>query len=131
MATCPRCNRRVAKRFCPALDVQICAVCCARDRMLEIHCPETCQYLISGRESAVAREKEIRTREAERLSKPLPSLSRREVQLVQIIEWAIVRAQRELYQSITDAEILASVQNALKNMQTQDSGIIYEHREFS
>lgn len=131
MATCPRCNRRAAKRFCPALDVQICAVCCARDRMLEIRCPETCQYLISGRDSAVARERELRTREAERHSNPLPSLSRREVQLVQIVEWAIVRAQREAYHNIADSDILTSVQNALKNLQTQDAGIIYEHREFS
>jgi hypothetical protein len=99
--------------------------------MLEIRCHETCSYLISGRENAIAREKEIRTREAERLSKPLPSLSRREFELVQLVEWAIVRAQREVYPNLADSEILGSVQNALKNLETQDAGIIYEHREFS
>src|SRR5262245_48717477 len=131
MANCPRCNKRSAKRFCPALDTTICTVCCARDRMLEIRCPESCQYLISGRENAVAREKELRSKESERVVKPAPPLTRRELEFVYVIEWNIVKTQREAYQNIEDHQLLAAVQNAVKNLETEDSGIIYEHREFS
>src|SRR5262245_20255746 len=49
MATCPLCSERAAKRFCPAKDVQICAVCCGTKREVEIDCPSSCSYLKASR----------------------------------------------------------------------------------
>ena len=43
--TCPLCRKRPAKRACPALGQEICTVCCATKRLVEIQCTEDCRYL--------------------------------------------------------------------------------------
>src|SRR5215475_14120666 len=49
MATCPLCSERAAKRYCPAKDDRICAVCCGTKREIEIDCPSSCAYLKASR----------------------------------------------------------------------------------
>jgi hypothetical protein len=49
MATCPLCSTRPAKRYCPAKDAHICAVCCGSKREVEIDCPSSCPYLKASR----------------------------------------------------------------------------------
>src|SRR5262249_22397417 len=49
MATCPLCSQRSAKRYCPAKDVEICAVCCGTKREIEIDFPSSCGYLKASR----------------------------------------------------------------------------------
>jgi hypothetical protein len=49
MARCPLCRERSAKRFCPAKQTTICAVCCGTKREVEIDCPSSCIHLQSGR----------------------------------------------------------------------------------
>ena len=48
MARCPLCSERSAKRFCPAKDAEICAVCCGTHREIDIDCPSTCVHLKAG-----------------------------------------------------------------------------------
>src|SRR5688572_5304876 len=45
MATCPLCNERPTKRYCPAKEAQICSLCCGVKREIEIDCPSGCVYL--------------------------------------------------------------------------------------
>jgi hypothetical protein len=45
---CPICEKRPAKRFCPAQGEKICAVCCGREREVTIDCPQDCSYLITA-----------------------------------------------------------------------------------
>ncbi|MBN2057110.1 hypothetical protein JW905_19445 [bacterium] len=45
MSTCTLCQSRKAKRHCPALDRGICSICCAKQRLVDIECPEDCRYL--------------------------------------------------------------------------------------
>jgi hypothetical protein len=40
---------RPGKRYCPAKQVQICAVCCGMKREVEIDCPTSCTYLQASR----------------------------------------------------------------------------------
>jgi len=47
---CPLCGTRRARRRCPALDKQICAVCCGTKRLVQISCPSDCTWLLSARE---------------------------------------------------------------------------------
>src|SRR5688572_28336401 len=47
---CPLCHTRKARRACPALGQQICAVSCATKRVIESTCPSDCVYLASARE---------------------------------------------------------------------------------
>jgi hypothetical protein len=45
---CPLCEKRPAKRFCPAKGEKICAVCCGREREVTIDCPPSCAYLVTA-----------------------------------------------------------------------------------
>lgn len=45
MKKCTRCDKRKAKRFCPAVGESICSLCCGQMREKEVHCPTSCPYL--------------------------------------------------------------------------------------
>jgi hypothetical protein len=42
---CPICETRKPRRFCPAMQAEICTVCCATGREETIDCPIDCEYL--------------------------------------------------------------------------------------
>ncbi len=132
MPLCPQCNKRPAKRFCPALKTKICAICCARERMIELACPESCPYLVDARVSAGKRESALRAKEAITVTASDVTLNERALTSLEAIELAIVNAQRGVgspaIHHIDDAEILAAIQNTIKNLETEESGLIYEHR---
>jgi hypothetical protein len=46
--SCPICEKRPTKRFCPAKGEKICAICCGRERETTIDCPSDCSYLIAA-----------------------------------------------------------------------------------
>ena len=48
--TCPICEHRKAKRFCPARAETICAVCCGTEREVTIDCPANCPHLVTSRQ---------------------------------------------------------------------------------
>ena len=48
--TCPICNKRKVKRFCPARGEDICSVCCGTEREVSIDCPSDCPHLVASRE---------------------------------------------------------------------------------
>jgi len=130
MVLCHICNKRPGKRVCPAVGGNICAICCARDRMIELACPDTCGYLISAREHAKAREGEIISRQfAEMGIKFNPN--RVHMTLGIAVDEAVIAIQRESYKDIDDTEILAAIENAIKNIETAGTGLIYEHKEAS
>jgi hypothetical protein len=49
MASCPLCSERAGKRYCPAKESQICAICCGSKREIEIDCPASCVHLQASR----------------------------------------------------------------------------------
>ena len=130
MPVCPRCNKRPAKRFCPALRTKICAICCARERMIELACPETCSYLIEARTSASQRELTLRQKETADDPRDL-RLTERALFALDGIQRAIVNSQRGIgmtaFHDLADAEMGAAIENTLKNLETEESGLIYEH----
>lgn len=130
MALCPVCNKRAAKRYCPALRTKICPVCCAEERMIELACPESCQYLRAGRAQTAEREREFRTKEAAE-GRFMPEISQRLLPALYAVDSAIVAAQRDKnahLSDLTDAEVLDAVETTIKNLETEESGLIYEHR---
>src|SRR5262245_52129795 len=54
LVTCPLCGARRARRACPALGHEICAICCGTKRLTEIQCPSDCVYLAAAREHPAA-----------------------------------------------------------------------------
>jgi hypothetical protein len=131
MPACPRCSKRPAKRSCPAVRTKICAVCCARERMIELACPESCSYLIEARTNSSQREMALRRKEAADSPSDL-TLNEQGLVSLDAIERAIVNAQRGIggaaFRGLDDSEILAAVENTIKNIETEESGLIYEHR---
>lgn len=127
MAQCIRCGKRAAKRFCPALNTKICALCCARERMMELACPESCQYLQEARDQTMERERAIRTKELMAEGKTRFDVDRRALEAVFRIYDAIAYAHRETFHDLKDIDIAMAVENLIKNLETEDSGLIYEH----
>jgi hypothetical protein len=99
--------------------------------MIELACPETCSYLIEARTSASQREMALRRKEAAANPRDL-TLNDRALSALDAIERAIVNVQRGVggvgFDDLADDEILAAVENAIKNLETEESGLIYEHR---
>src|SRR5271166_5335763 len=48
--SCPLCNVRKEKRFCPAVHGRICPQCCGEQREVTLDCPSDCPYLQQARE---------------------------------------------------------------------------------
>lgn len=100
--------------------------------MIELACPESCHYLQSAREQAARREVELRAREMEAEGKSLSAITERIIAINYIIEKAIVESHRSTegipMRDLDDREALAAVQNAIKNLEIEESGLIYEER---
>jgi len=48
--SCPICEIRKEKRFCPAIHGRICPQCCGEQREVTLDCPSDCVYLLQARE---------------------------------------------------------------------------------
>ena len=48
--SCAICEKRKAKRFCPAVHGRICPQCCGEQREVTLDCPSDCPYLRQARE---------------------------------------------------------------------------------
>ncbi|MCU1303975.1 MAG: hypothetical protein JWQ87_4259 [Candidatus Sulfotelmatobacter sp.] len=48
--SCPICQVRKEKRFCPAVHGRICPQCCGEQREVTLDCPSDCPYLQQARE---------------------------------------------------------------------------------
>jgi hypothetical protein len=124
MARCPLCTERSAKRFCPAKQTSICAVCCGTKREVEIDCPSSCAYLKSGRSyesetkpldpDVVARAKSFRPNFVEEYGPVLEILGRAVAEERQRSPWIVDRDVMEVYRALS------------ATMKTLSSGIHYE-----
>ncbi len=99
--------------------------------MIELRCPESCQYLNIARSETAQRENELRGKELFEEGRMPHDLNRRERGIVDEIFDAIARTHRGLngpgMGDLIDAEIFDALENAIKNLETETSGIIYEH----
>lgn len=124
MARCPLCSERSAKRYCPAKQTTICAVCCATKREVEIDCPGSCVHLKSGRSydaersqldpEIVARAKPFNQHFLNEYGPLLELLSR------------VVAEERLTSPWLLDADVKKVYEALSATMKTLDSGIFYE-----
>lgn len=98
--------------------------------MIELACPESCSYLIEARATASQRERLLLRKEAETNPRDL-RMTERALLALNIIEEAIVHTQRGIsgpaIRDLNDAETIDALENAIKNAETEESGLIYEH----
>lgn len=100
--------------------------------MIELACPESCPYLVDARTTASNRQSALPPKETTALGAPDLRLNERGMISLNAIERAIVNVQRGIGTSalrdLDDTEILSAVENTIKNLETEESGLIYEHR---
>jgi hypothetical protein len=124
---CVLCNQKKAKRFCPAKNDQICASCCGEKRVLEIDCPESCEYLKMGREREAEdygrRLRSLNSTAQERVRKVL--MERQDV--VAHLEY-VLSQQRRQSRYLTDKEVKQALDILLENYTTEDKGVLYERK---
>ena len=131
MTVCPLCNQRKAKRACPALGKQICAVCCGTKRLVEISCPADCGYLAAARThppAVVARQQEM---DRALLLPLMQGLSERQARLFLLLAAVVARHQSEMLQSLVDEDIVEASGALASTFETAGRGIIYEHQPAS
>lgn len=122
--TCPICERRKPRRFCPAKGESICPPCCGAERESSIDCPSDCPYLVAARRyedehrqpPAELPYKEVRI-EHEFVHQHEPFIASLSYQL-----GLLARNNR----SLADPDIQAALQALVETYRTLESGIYYE-----
>ena len=122
---CAVCNQRKAKRPCPAKGSSICSLCCGEKRVLELNCPETCEYLKAGREHESAEfSRRLRSQDPARQEKSRRILTENQ-DAVAHLEYTIAQ-QRLLSRDLSDDDVAQAVHMLLDAYRTEDKGILYE-----
>jgi hypothetical protein len=129
--SCPLCTQRKARRACPALQQQICAVCCATKRLTEIACPPDCAYLASAREHPPAAAVRQQHRDAALVMRLVQDFNQRQSELLFVVARALISYEPPPFQSLNDADIAEAVSALAATSETAGRGVIYEHRAAS
>jgi hypothetical protein len=128
---CPVCHQRKAKRACPALGKQICAVCCGTKRLVEIACPADCGYLSTARThppAIIQRQQEL---DRAMLLPLLQDLSERQARLFLMFAGVTSRHRPEALQKLIDEDIAQAAGALASTLETAAKGIVYEHQPAS
>jgi hypothetical protein len=122
---CILCEQRKAKRFCPAKNNSICPQCCGEKRILEIDCPESCEYLHTGRTHEVkAYIRHLHNAD------PLKQEKHRRVldsyaDIVAHLENALAD-ERLRAKQLADKDVAEALDLLVDTYQTEDRGVLYE-----
>ena len=128
---CPLCGTRRARRGCPALGQQICAVCCGTKRLVQIQCPSDCTWLASAREHPPAVLARQQQRDVALLVQFMRDFSQRQSQLFFLINTFLVRYEPPEFQALLDADVAEAATALAGTLETASRGVIYEHRPAS
>lgn len=128
---CPLCGQRTARRACPAVGHQICAVCCGTKRLTLINCPSDCGYLASAREHPAAAVVRKRQRDVGLVVHAMRDLSQRQARLFLAVSRFIARYQAPELQPLLDADVGEAAAALAVTFETSARGVIYEHRPAS
>ena len=123
--TCPLCRTRKAKRTCPAVGQQICTVCCATKRLVEIACPPTCIYLTTGQRHPAATVKRQQERDLAVLLTALGRLSEPQLQIFFVIHAFISRFAPDGL-SLVDSDVAEAAGALATSFETASRGVLYE-----
>jgi hypothetical protein len=124
MARCPLCSERSAKRFCPAKQTTICAVCCGTKREIEIDCPGSCVHLKAG-SSYEADRKPIDTDLLVRVRSFPKSFINEYGPVLEAIGRSVAE-ERQTSPWLADVDVMEVYKALAATMTTLSSGIYYE-----
>lgn len=123
---CVICNQRKGKRHCPAKNALICAQCCGEKRILEIDCPESCEYLQVGR----AHEAQLENTRHLLTHDPLERQNRARIldqfhDVIGHLEYMLA-VERRASRSLIDKNVAEALDLLLDAYRTEQRGILYE-----
>jgi hypothetical protein len=123
---CKRCGQRRARRACPALQADICTICCGTEREVSISCPLECEYL----REAHHREKVLPV-DPKDVAEPDVEVS--EDFISQHEEFLLFAIHSLLHAALrtpgaVDSDALEALDALIKTQHTAESGLIYESR---
>ena len=122
---CPICNKRKAKRQCPARAESICSICCGTEREVTIDCPSDCVYLAASREYDLARLDYDWAKVPFAETKLDRSFAETHGAMLVELDYAVCQFAAE-HREVVDTDVLAALQTLAETYRTQASGIIYE-----
>jgi hypothetical protein len=125
---CPLCGQRKARRACPALREQICAVCCGTKRLTEIQCPSNCAYLATAREHPPAVAVRQQQRDVAALVGYMQDFSERQTRLFFLIATFLLRYEPPELHPLVDEDVAEASAAIAATFETASRGVIYEHR---
>jgi hypothetical protein len=128
---CPLCGARRARRGCPALGKQICAVCCGTKRLTQIQCPSDCAYLATAREHPPAAAVRQQQRDLGLMVQFMRDLNQRQSQLFFLIAMFLARYEPPELQPLIDDDVREAAAALAATFETASRGVIYEHRPAS
>jgi hypothetical protein len=123
---CRLCNKRPVKRACPALREQICAVCCATKRMVDITCTEDCRYLESAQRHPAAVVKKQIDADVAVLMSTIGRMSEQQLQLFFMLQSMVVAYKPEGLARLTDADVALATGALAASLETASKGVIFE-----
>ena len=125
--TCPLCGERRARRACPALGHDICAVCCGTKRLGEIKCPTSCGYLATAREHPPATAVRQQRRDLDTAMHLVRDFNQRQSQIFFLTASFIVQYQPSELHPLVDEDVAEAAAALAATFETSARGVIYEH----
>src|SRR5262249_15848069 len=122
---------RKARRGCPALGHQICAICCGTKRLTEIACPSDCAWLASAREHPPASTVRRQQHDLTLLGQFMRDFSRRQSPLFFLIQTFFNEYTPPELQPLIDDDVVEATTALAATFETSSRGVIYEHRPSS
>lgn len=142
---CSLCKKRPAKRACPALRHDICTVCCATKRLVEIHCTEDCRYLESAQRHPAAVIKRQIDADVTVLMASIGPLSEQQLQLFFLLQSMVLSYKPEALSALsvpstfalgatvdrsvarlTDEDVALAAGALAGSLETASKGLIFE-----
>ena len=123
---CPICQKRKAKRFCPAKAETICTVCCGTEREVTIDCPSECPHLMASREHDYQRHDFDRSEFPFPDAKITASFVAAHQDLLLDLSYAICLFARD-NSELVDSDVIATLKSLVEAYRTLASGLVYEN----
>jgi hypothetical protein len=128
---CPLCGARKARRLCPAVRHEICAVCCGTKRRVEIQCPDSCGYLQTARAHPPAVTRRREERELLLVASALQGTSQQQRAIFALLQTLVVRHARAAVPALLDRDVADACAALASTFETAARGIIYEQQATS
>lgn len=124
--SCPICEKRQPRRFCPAKGEKICAICCGAGREVTVDCPPDCGYLHAAHRYEAEHRKPLSSDDFpyKEVEFPVEFVYER-WPVVAGIAATILRFQGE-YRETNDGAVRHALAALAETYRTLGSGILYE-----